>query len=178
MHNVTEVLPALHKICQCCHVKIAFTRITAQTQMTSCHGSRHLGARSSWDSFPSLCNTQRTQLRWHSTGTKSSWELARGLSLRFICSVLHMQSLCHCVLNLRKHPNQGFLFIYLFAYSSSYSSNILLFHLCYFLLQGELIESSSDEEESGLQDEKRSGSMFDMEDLGNIMNRVNKTKVC
>lgn len=86
-----------------------------------------------------------------------------------------MQSLCHCVLNRLKHPNQGFLFIDLFDY---YSSNILLFHLCYFLLQGELIESSSDEEESGLQNEKRSGSMFDMEDLGNIINRVNKTKVC
>ncbi|TWW76834.1 S-adenosyl-L-methionine-dependent tRNA 4-demethylwyosine synthase TYW1 [Takifugu flavidus] len=42
--------------------------------------------------------------------------------------------------------------------------------------EGELIESSSDEEESGLQEEKQSGTMLDMEDLGNIMNLVNKTK--
>lgn len=68
-------------------------------------------------------------------------------------------------------------FIYLFTYYSC-SNNIFEFHLCYFLLQGELIESSSDEEESGLQEEKQSGTMLDMEDLGNIMNLVNKTKVC
>lgn len=150
--------------------------------MTSCHGSRHLGARSSWDSFPSLCNTQRTQLRWHSTGTKSSWELARGLSVRFICSVLHMQSFCHHVWNLLKHPKQCFLFIYLmrkpFKNNFSCLNNILVFLSCYFLVQGELIESSSDEDESGLQDEKQSGSVLDMEDLGNIMNHVNQKKVC
>lgn len=40
-----------------------------------------------------------------------------------------------------------------------------------------MIESSSDEDESGLQDEKQSGSVLDMEDLGNIMNRVNQRKV-
>lgn len=68
-------------------------------------------------------------------------------------------------------------FIYLFT-SYSCSNKIFEFHLCYFLLQGELIESSSDEEESGLQEEKQSGTMLDMEDLGNIMNLVNKTKVC
>ncbi|CAG12739.1 unnamed protein product, partial [Tetraodon nigroviridis] len=44
--------------------------------------------------------------------------------------------------------------------------------------EGELIESSSDEDESGLQDENQSGSVLDMEDLGNIMNRVNQKKVC
>uniref|UniRef100_H3DNU0 S-adenosyl-L-methionine-dependent tRNA 4-demethylwyosine synthase TYW1 n=1 Tax=Tetraodon nigroviridis TaxID=99883 RepID=H3DNU0_TETNG len=42
--------------------------------------------------------------------------------------------------------------------------------------EGELIESSSDEDESGLQDENQSGSVLDMEDLGNIMNRVNQKK--
>lgn len=47
-----------------------------------------------------------------------------------------------------------------------------------FLVQGELIESSSDEDESGLQDEKQSGSVLDMEDLGNIMNRLHQKKVC
>lgn len=60
---------------------------------------------------------------------------------------------------------------------SSCLNNILGFLSCYFLVQGELIESSSDEDESGLQDEKQSGSMLDMEDLGNIMNRVNQRKV-
>uniref|UniRef100_A0A4W6CWJ8 S-adenosyl-L-methionine-dependent tRNA 4-demethylwyosine synthase TYW1 n=1 Tax=Lates calcarifer TaxID=8187 RepID=A0A4W6CWJ8_LATCA len=40
----------------------------------------------------------------------------------------------------------------------------------------ELIESSSDEDESGLQDEKKSGSVVDMEDLGNIMNSAKKSK--
>lgn len=54
---------------------------------------------------------------------------------------------------------------------------MLGFLSCYFLVQGELIESSSDEDESGLQDEKQSGSVLDMEDLGNIMNRVNQKKV-
>ena len=39
------------------------------------------------------------------------------------------------------------------------------------------MESSSDEEESGLQDEKTSGSVVDMEDLGNIMNSVKRAKV-
>ncbi|XP_023271837.1 S-adenosyl-L-methionine-dependent tRNA 4-demethylwyosine synthase [Seriola lalandi dorsalis] len=39
-----------------------------------------------------------------------------------------------------------------------------------------LIESSSDEDESGLQDEKKSGSVVDMEDLGNIMNSAKKAK--
>lgn len=53
-----------------------------------------------------------------------------------------------------------------------------MFPSCYFLVQGELIESSSDEDESGLQDEKQSGSVLDMEDLGNIMNHVNQKKVC
>uniref|UniRef100_A0A674NW38 tRNA 4-demethylwyosine synthase (AdoMet-dependent) n=1 Tax=Takifugu rubripes TaxID=31033 RepID=A0A674NW38_TAKRU len=43
-------------------------------------------------------------------------------------------------------------------------------------LQNNSSESSSDEEESGLQEEKQSGTMLDMEDLGNIMNLVNKTK--
>lgn len=39
------------------------------------------------------------------------------------------------------------------------------------------MESSSDGEESGLQDEKKAGSMVDMEDLGNIMNSAKKAKV-
>lgn len=52
---------------------------------------------------------------------------------------------------------------------------LCVFLFCYFLLQDDLIESSSDEEESGLQDEKK--SVFDMEDLGNIMNRAKKAKV-
>lgn len=39
------------------------------------------------------------------------------------------------------------------------------------------MESSSDEEESGLQDEEKSGSVVDMEDLGNIMNSAKKAKV-
>lgn len=39
------------------------------------------------------------------------------------------------------------------------------------------MESSSDEEGSGLEDEKKSGSVVDMEDLGNIMNSVKKAKV-
>lgn len=47
---------------------------------------------------------------------------------------------------------------------------------CYFLPQDDLMESSSDED-SDLQDEKKSGSVFDMEDLGNIMNRAKKVKV-
>lgn len=47
------------------------------------------------------------------------------------------------------------------------------FFLC--LLQDELMESSSDEEESGLQDEKK--TVFDVEDLGNMMNRTKKAKV-
>lgn len=46
-----------------------------------------------------------------------------------------------------------------------------------FLFQEDLIESSSDEEESGLQDEKKSASVVDMEDLGNIMNSAKKAKV-
>uniref|UniRef100_A0A3Q1F706 S-adenosyl-L-methionine-dependent tRNA 4-demethylwyosine synthase TYW1 n=1 Tax=Acanthochromis polyacanthus TaxID=80966 RepID=A0A3Q1F706_9TELE len=41
----------------------------------------------------------------------------------------------------------------------------------------ELIESSSDEEESSPSDEKKSGSVVDVEDLGNIMNSVKKSKV-
>lgn len=44
-----------------------------------------------------------------------------------------------------------------------------------FLFQEDLIESSSDE--SGLQDEKKSASVVDMEDLGNIMNSAKKAKV-
>uniref|UniRef100_A0A3Q1F4D1 S-adenosyl-L-methionine-dependent tRNA 4-demethylwyosine synthase TYW1 n=1 Tax=Acanthochromis polyacanthus TaxID=80966 RepID=A0A3Q1F4D1_9TELE len=40
----------------------------------------------------------------------------------------------------------------------------------------ELIESSSDEEESSPSDEKKSGSVVDVEDLGNIMNSVKKSK--
>lgn len=47
-----------------------------------------------------------------------------------------------------------------------------------FVLQGELMESSSDEEESGPQDEEQPGSVLDMEDLGHIINRVSKAKVC
>lgn len=43
------------------------------------------------------------------------------------------------------------------------------------LLQDDLLESSSDEEESGLQDEKK--AVFDVEDLGNMMNRAKKAKV-
>ncbi|KAG7217591.1 hypothetical protein INR49_021277 [Caranx melampygus] len=39
-----------------------------------------------------------------------------------------------------------------------------------------LIESSSDDDESSLQDEKKSRSVVDMEDLGNIMNSVKKAK--
>lgn len=38
------------------------------------------------------------------------------------------------------------------------------------------MESSSDEDESSLQDEKN-GSVVDMEDLGNIMNSAKKAKV-
>uniref|UniRef100_A0A8D3EF17 S-adenosyl-L-methionine-dependent tRNA 4-demethylwyosine synthase TYW1 n=1 Tax=Scophthalmus maximus TaxID=52904 RepID=A0A8D3EF17_SCOMX len=41
----------------------------------------------------------------------------------------------------------------------------------------DLMESSSDEDESGLQDEKKSGSVVDMEDLGNIINIAKKAKV-
>ena len=39
------------------------------------------------------------------------------------------------------------------------------------------MESSSDEDESGRQDEKRSGSVVDMEDLGTVMNSMKKAKV-
>lgn len=46
-----------------------------------------------------------------------------------------------------------------------------------FLYQDALIESSSDEDESSLEDEKKSRSVVDMEDLGNIMNSVKKAKV-
>lgn len=42
--------------------------------MTSCHGNRHL--RASWDLFPSVCNTDCTQRRWHSTGTEVVVEVA------------------------------------------------------------------------------------------------------
>lgn len=45
-----------------------------------------------------------------------------------------------------------------------------------FSFQDDLIETSSDEE-SGLQEEKRSGSVVDVEDLGNIMNSAKKAKV-
>lgn len=75
------------------------------------------------------------------------------------------------------------LFIYFFIWNAllntvaSCLNHIFGFLPCYFLVQGELIESSSDEDESGLQDEKQSGSVLDMEDLGNIMNRVNQKKV-
>uniref|UniRef100_A0A7N6BSW9 S-adenosyl-L-methionine-dependent tRNA 4-demethylwyosine synthase TYW1 n=1 Tax=Anabas testudineus TaxID=64144 RepID=A0A7N6BSW9_ANATE len=41
----------------------------------------------------------------------------------------------------------------------------------------DLMETSSDEEGSGLEDEKKTGSVVDMEDLGNIMNSVKKAKV-
>ncbi|XP_072248029.1 S-adenosyl-L-methionine-dependent tRNA 4-demethylwyosine synthase TYW1 isoform X2 [Leuresthes tenuis] len=40
----------------------------------------------------------------------------------------------------------------------------------------DLIESSSDEDESGLPDETKPGSVVDMEDLGNIMNSMKKAK--
>ena len=50
------------------------------------------------------------------------------------------------------------------------------FWFCLFWFQEELIESSSDEE-SGPQDEKKSASVVDVEDLGNIMNSVKKAKV-
>lgn len=60
-------------------------------------------------------------------------------------------------------------------YICPWSFFLCVFLFCYFLLQDDLIESSSDEEESGLQDEKK--SVFDMEDLGNIMNRAKKAKV-
>lgn len=49
-------------------------------------------------------------------------------------------------------------------------------HFCYYPLQEDLMESSSDEE-SGLQDEKNSASLLDMEDLGTIMKRAKKAKV-
>lgn len=49
-------------------------------------------------------------------------------------------------------------------------------HFCYYPLQEDLMESSSDEE-SGLQDEKNSTSVLDMEDLGTIMKRAKKAKV-
>lgn len=45
------------------------------------------------------------------------------------------------------------------------------------MFQAELIESSSEEDESGLLDEKTSRSLVDMEDLGNIMKNVKKAKV-
>lgn len=51
------------------------------------------------------------------------------------------------------------------------------FWFCLFWFQEELIESSSDDEESGPQDEKKSASVVDVEDLGNIMNSVKKAKV-
>uniref|UniRef100_A0A7N6B4P2 S-adenosyl-L-methionine-dependent tRNA 4-demethylwyosine synthase TYW1 n=1 Tax=Anabas testudineus TaxID=64144 RepID=A0A7N6B4P2_ANATE len=41
----------------------------------------------------------------------------------------------------------------------------------------DLMETSSDEEGSGLEDEKKTGSVVDMEDLGNIMNSVKKAKI-
>uniref|UniRef100_A0A665U0U4 S-adenosyl-L-methionine-dependent tRNA 4-demethylwyosine synthase TYW1 n=1 Tax=Echeneis naucrates TaxID=173247 RepID=A0A665U0U4_ECHNA len=40
----------------------------------------------------------------------------------------------------------------------------------------DLIESTSDEDESGLQDEKKSGAVVDMEDLGSMMNIARKAK--
>lgn len=43
-------------------------------------------------------------------------------------------------------------------------------------LQGDLMESSSDED-SGLQEEQNSASVLDMEDLGIIMSRAKKAKV-
>lgn len=46
-----------------------------------------------------------------------------------------------------------------------------------FSFQEDLMETSSDEDESVQLDEKRSGSVVDMEDLGNIMNSVKKAKV-
>lgn len=53
-------------------------------------------------------------------------------------------------------------------------------HFCFISivnkLQGDLIESSSDEE-PGLQEEQNSASVLDMEDLGTIMNRAKKAKV-
>lgn len=49
-------------------------------------------------------------------------------------------------------------------------------HFCYYPLQEDLMESSSDEE-SGLQDGKNSTSVLDMEDLGTIMKRAKKAKV-
>lgn len=51
------------------------------------------------------------------------------------------------------------------------------FWFCLFWFQEELIESSSDDEESGPQDEEKSASVVDVEDLGNIMNSVKKAKV-
>lgn len=53
----------------------------------------------------------------------------------------------------------------------------LSFFFFSFLFQEDLMESSSDEDESGLQDEKKSGSVVDMEDLGNIINIAKKAKV-
>lgn len=44
-----------------------------------------------------------------------------------------------------------------------------------FFPQDDLVESSSDEDESGLPDEKK--TVLDVEDLGNIMNSVKKAKV-
>uniref|UniRef100_A0A667YLC7 tRNA 4-demethylwyosine synthase (AdoMet-dependent) n=1 Tax=Myripristis murdjan TaxID=586833 RepID=A0A667YLC7_9TELE len=43
--------------------------------------------------------------------------------------------------------------------------------------EAELVESSSDEEESALPEESQSGSVVDVEDLGRIMNSVRKAKV-
>uniref|UniRef100_A0A8C6WMZ8 S-adenosyl-L-methionine-dependent tRNA 4-demethylwyosine synthase TYW1 n=1 Tax=Neogobius melanostomus TaxID=47308 RepID=A0A8C6WMZ8_9GOBI len=57
---------------------------------------------------------------------------------------------------------------------SDFSLSQILF--CIYHIQEDLFESSSDEEESGLQDEKK-GPVVDMEDLGIIMNGVKKAKV-
>lgn len=47
--------------------------------------------------------------------------------------------------------------------------------VCSLLLQDELMESSSDEDESAQQDEKK--SVVDVEDLGNLMTSARKAKV-
>lgn len=56
-------------------------------------------------------------------------------------------------------------------------NHLLWFLFSSLLFQEDLVESSSDEDEAGLQDEKKSGLVVDMEDLGNIMNSARKAKV-
>lgn len=65
-----------------------------------------------------------------------------------------------------------FLLQYLFFKSRVFGSSSLPPSL-----QEELLESSDDEDDSTRSDEKQSGSVIDLEDLGSIMTSVKKAKV-